>query len=120
MKTKYKKGDLVRVYSLQSFCEGGFINGRVGIVKQDQMSGDSVLVIVRRKHKSEESLDTSYEVYAKQLRVVCRVVLTEKLNEKIDKIKRYSKKLGKFKKLKRKLMNSRGSVRMHGQGIDDD
>jgi len=60
----YKTGDKVRVYSLQSFHGGGFINGRLGIVFQDQLPKGSVLVSVERNNK----LDKSYEVYPEQLR----------------------------------------------------
>ena len=66
---KYKKGDVVKVYSLQSFFGGGFINGTEGIVSQDQNSG-SVLVAVKRKRDGEDEIDPTYEVYPEQLRMV--------------------------------------------------
>ena len=64
----FKKGDIVKVYSLQSFHGGGFINGTQGIVYQDQLEeNDSVLVSVERKNeKGKDSIDHSYEVYAGQ------------------------------------------------------
>ena len=67
----YKAGDVVKVYSLQSFSHGGFLNGTVGVVSKDQ-AGDSVLVAVNRKIKGQDKIDPSYEVYAKQLEMVSR------------------------------------------------
>lgn len=72
---RFKRGDIVKVWSLQSFHGGGFIDGKKGIVRQDQ-TGNSVLVIVRRKvnigkqYPHNNSLDSSYEVYARQLDLV--------------------------------------------------
>lgn len=68
---RYKKGDVVKVWSLQSFHGGGFLKGKQGIVKQDQI-GDSVLVSVERNFGGEYRVDPSYEVYAKQLELVSR------------------------------------------------
>ncbi len=68
----YKKGDAVKVWSLQSFHGGGFLKGREGIVSQDQTSG-SVLVAVERKISGEDIVDTSYEVYPEQLRLISAV-----------------------------------------------
>ena len=68
---KYKKGDIVKVYSLQSFSDGGFIQGTEGTVSQDQY-GDSVLVSVKRNIKGIVKTDKHYEVYPEQLRFVRR------------------------------------------------
>ena len=65
----YKKGDVVRVWSLQSFFYGGFIHGTEGIVSQDQRGG-SVLVAVERQIKDRYEIDPSYEVYPQQIRLV--------------------------------------------------
>lgn len=65
----YKEGDVVKVYSLQSFHGGGFIDGTEGVVKQDQI-GRSVLVTVERKFHGSYAIDPHYEVYAEQLRFV--------------------------------------------------
>jgi len=67
----FKAGDVVKVYSLQSFKHGGFLNGTEGVVTQDQ-TGESVIVAVNRKIKGQEKIDPSYEVYAKQLEMVSR------------------------------------------------
>ena len=68
----YKQGDIVKVWSLQSFRYGGFIDGTEGVVKQDQ-KGDSVIVAVPRKMQGGEvEIDPSYAVYAKQLELVHR------------------------------------------------
>jgi len=90
----FKKGDIVKVYSLQSFHGGGFINGTQGIVYQDQLEeNDSVLVSVERKNeKGKDSIDHSYEVYAEQLRLVKKVEdipknLITKLHLLLDEIK---------------------------------
>ena len=69
---KYYKGDRVKVFSLQSFHHGGFLNGTFGTVTQDQGDGGSVIVSVRRKIKGEYKIDRSYEVYPEQLRLVKR------------------------------------------------
>jgi hypothetical protein len=68
---KYKEGDIVKVWSLQSFTGGGFLNGTEGIVKQDQ-TGDSVLVSVARTFNGKKRVDPAYEVYEKQLELVHR------------------------------------------------
>ena len=65
----FKKGDAVRVWSLQSFYHGGFINGTEGIVSQDQI-GDSVLVSVMRNFNGEYKSDKNYEVYPQQLKLI--------------------------------------------------
>ncbi len=67
---KYYKGDRVKVFSLQSFSSGGFINGTYGTVTQDQGEGGSVIVSVRRKIEGEYKIDRYYEVYPEQLRMV--------------------------------------------------
>lgn len=67
---EYKRGDVVKVWSLQSFDEGGFIDGREGVVKQDQNGGKSVIVAVERNIGGVMKLDPSYEVYAQQLELV--------------------------------------------------
>lgn len=65
----YKRGDIVKVWSLQSFSNGGFLNGEIAIVRQDQ-TGSSVLLIVSRNIKGTYMLDLSYEVYTKQVELV--------------------------------------------------
>ena len=96
-KELYKKGDVVKVYSLQSFFGGGFINGTEGVVSQDQLFHGSVLVSIKRKSKGEEGIDPSYEVYPQQLEFVCHAGEKEirdwgKMIEKIKK-KNMEKKL---------------------------
>lgn len=66
----YKKGDIVRVWSLQSFHHGGFIDGRIGIVRQDQGKGSSVIVALMRNFGGERMVDFAYEVYARQCELV--------------------------------------------------
>ncbi len=66
----YKKGDIVKVYSLQSFSYGGFINGKEGVVKQDQRIGGSVHVSIERIIDGEYRIDPNYEVYPEQLKLV--------------------------------------------------
>lgn len=84
---EYKKGDLVKVYSLQSFFYGGFLNGDFAIVSQDQNKGSSVLVTVCRNFNMTYKLDFSYEVYEKQLE---SIISFDKLDirdrEKLEKI----------------------------------
>ena len=66
----YKKGDMVKVYSLQSFNDGGFLNGVEGYVSQNQRPKGSVLVSVIRSFNGVKKIDMSYEVYPEQLRLV--------------------------------------------------
>ena len=73
MTRKYKKGDAVKVWSLQSWSCGGFLDGREAVVKQDQNNGQSVFVSVVRNFSGEMKLDPSYEVYAKQLELITPV-----------------------------------------------
>ena len=83
---RYKRGDLVRVWSLQSFYGGGFLDGVPAIVRQDQ-TGKSVLLIVNRK----PVLDTSYEVFIQQTELIREATSDDKqmveefleLNQKI-------------------------------------
>ena len=62
---KFKKGDRVKVWSLQSFNHGGFLKGEPAFVKYDQ-DGDSVILCVVRRIDGEYKVDTSYEVYDRQ------------------------------------------------------
>jgi len=66
---KFKKGDRVKVWSLQSFSGGGFLKGEPAFVKQDQ-TGDSVILCVIRKIDGEYKLDMSYEVYDRQCELI--------------------------------------------------
>ena len=65
----FKKGDRVKVWSLQSFSNGGFLNGEPAIVRQSQI-GDSVILCVVRNFDGDYKLDKSYEVYAKQCELI--------------------------------------------------
>lgn len=78
----YKKGDIVRVYFLQSFSYGGFINGREGVVKQYQRIGGSVHVSIERIIDGEYRIDPNYEVYPEQLRLVKGGKVNKKVNKK--------------------------------------
>ena len=80
---KYKKGDKVKVYSLQSFSDGGFINGTEGVIFQDQIDNGSVIVSVERNFKGTYKIDKYYEVYPEQLRLISRK-LDSKIDSKID------------------------------------
>ena len=68
---KYKKGDVVKVWSLKSFYHGGFLQGSEAIVSQDQI-GPSVFISVERNFNGEIKVDPSYEVYDKQLELVAK------------------------------------------------
>jgi hypothetical protein len=92
----YKKGDVVKVYSLQSFSYGGFLNGEEGIVSQDQHGEQgSVLVAVKRNFDGVYKIDPSYEVYPEQL----RKVNVKKPEEKV---------ILEFSKLIERIKNKRG------------
>lgn len=100
----FKRGDRVKVWSLQSFSYGGFLEGEPGLVRQDQGSGKSVLVILTRKINGEYMLDSSYEVYAQQVELVAPATLDSNSNvgwflELNNKIKEKS-----FKKTKREKL----------------
>lgn len=87
---KYKRGDIVKVWSLQSFFGGGFVKGTEGVVSQDQI-GASVLVAVKRKMCGEDKIDPNYEVYDKQLELIHRPECKSTINEFeswIDELKR--------------------------------
>ena len=87
----YRKGQLVKVWSLQSFHGGGFLNGAEAVVRQDQV-GDSVILAVVRNMDGTYKLDKSYEVYAKQ----CEP-LEEEAPLKDDSFVRASKELKKYR-----------------------
>lgn len=74
---KYKRGDVVKVWSLQS-SDDGFINGKPAIVGFDQ-SCDVVSLIVTTKPNADkidpyyvgmDILDTRYEVYQQQTKLI--------------------------------------------------
>ncbi len=67
---RFKKGDIVKVWSLQSFNCGGFLKGKEGVVYQDQNEGGSVLVSVVRNFNGENKIDPTYEVYDRQLEFI--------------------------------------------------
>ena len=84
---RYKAGDIVKVWSLQSFYDGGFINGTEGVVKQDQIC-DSVIVAVERNMGGTMKVDLSYEVYEQQLKLVHRPEKrSSEFRELIDRIR---------------------------------
>lgn len=66
----YKKGDIVKVWSLQSFNNGGFLKGVLAVVRQNQTKNSSVLLIVERNFKGDRRADMSYEVYPEQLKLI--------------------------------------------------
>lgn len=63
----YKKGDLVNVYSLQSFDYGGFLDGDKAVVRQDSKS-KSIFLCVVRNIGGAYKVDLSYEVYKEQVK----------------------------------------------------
>lgn len=84
----YQCGDVVKVWSLQSFSGGGFLDGETAIVRQTQ-TGKSVLLIVSRKppydlvndiYKYSYVLDTCYEVYSQQIALVRKARKGDNLN----------------------------------------
>ena len=77
----YEMGDVVKVWSLQSFHGGGFLKGATAIVMQDQHGEDgSVLVTVERNFNGERMLDKSYEVYVQQTQLVSNTNKSRKEN----------------------------------------
>lgn len=109
----YKRGDVVKVWSLQSFDGGGFLKGKEGVVFQDQLPGeDSVLVTVKRRIDGQNKIDPNYEVYAEQLKLVRKADEKPCVDFRLNELIRYdfsklSKSLeslaGDFKKLKEKM-----------------
>lgn len=85
----FNKGDEVRVWSLQSFVGGGFLDGAPAVVRQGQdVITDSVLVAVYRKGKDgNDFLDMNYEVYAKQLEPIPSALMAGNLDEYLSKIR---------------------------------
>ena len=71
LKNMYKKGDRVLVWSLQSFSNGGFLNGEPAFLRQSQ-KGDSVILCVVRNFGGDYKVDESYEVYDKQIKLVTK------------------------------------------------
>ena len=68
---KYEKGDRVKVWSLQSFFHGGFLDGEKAVVRQSQTGDNSigsgtVVLGVVRNIEGVYKLDQHYEVYARQ------------------------------------------------------
>lgn len=81
----FKKGDLVRVWSLQSFYGGGFINGDEAIVSQNQI-GNSILLTLKRNINGHIKLDCSYEVYKEQIQLI-KKCSEKSLLEEFDQLK---------------------------------
>lgn len=84
----YRQGDIVKVWSLQSFFYGGFIKGDLGIVYQDQhdVSG-SVLVTLIRNINGVDAVDFSYEIYRQQVKRVA--ALTSAFKDRYEKFKEH-------------------------------
>jgi len=93
---KYKKGDRVKVWSLQSWNDGGFLKGADAIVVQNQV-GSSVLLAVVRNIKGTYKLDKSYEVYAEQC------VLVEATDTGEDDIQGYRDAMKEFERFIKSL-----------------
>lgn len=87
---RFKKGDRVRVWSLQSFEHGGFLNGEPAFVAQSQV-GDSVFLSVVRNFDGVYKLDKSYEVYARQCELMEEIEMKSGSYEKakLDMLKYY-------------------------------
>jgi len=66
-----KKGDRVLVWSLQSFSNGGFLNGEPAFARQSS-NGESVILCVIRNFNGEYKIDERYEVYIKQVEIVTK------------------------------------------------
>jgi len=66
-----RKGQRVLVWSLQSFHGGGFLEGEPAFVRQDSSDKSVILCVVRKKGTSFQ-IDESYEVYVKQVELVCK------------------------------------------------
>jgi hypothetical protein len=77
MKERYKKGDRVAIYSLQSFHGPGFYKGHPGTVKQDQYSGSVIVVPDPYTTPGGTKSQESYEVYPQQLRRLRKKVRKE-------------------------------------------
>ena len=76
-KRLYKKGDIVKVWSLQSFSNGGFLKGVYAVVRQDQLKNkdkDSLMLILERNFSGEYHIDPSYEVYSQQVQIVRKAI----------------------------------------------
>lgn len=72
---KFVKGDIVRVWNLQSFYGGGFLDGVRAVVRQTQtgdssITSGSVILSVVRNINGVYKIDESYEVYARQCELV--------------------------------------------------
>lgn len=97
-------GDIVKVWSLQSFSNGGFLKGATAIVTQDQhASASSVLLTVKRKIEGEYMLDQSYEVYNQQTELVSTATPKSKENMKW------------FKELQSKIRTHEHNKQMSGE-----
>jgi len=83
----YKKGDLVSIFSLQSFFYGGFLYDEPAIVRQDQIDNNSVLVMLVRNYNGSYKMDYGYEIYPEQIRMInCFDNFDLKEKNKINKI----------------------------------
>jgi|ERR1700722_3706323 len=95
----FKRGDKVKVWSLQSWQDGGFINGEEGIVVQDSHGG-SVIVALVRNIGGEYKLDTNYEVYPEQCRLVeAAQTLPSSYQLAKEKLKKFAKTIRPKRKL---------------------
>lgn len=125
----YKTGDVVKVWSLQSFFGGGFLDGETAIVRQNQM-GRSVILIVSRKPKfgaindvyqCSYVLDTSYEVYDRQVDLVKKATEEEKRN--VERFLRFNDMVRKYESDKIKQRGSNKTISYNYSPecyIDDD
>lgn len=86
----YGAGDIVKVWSFQSFSNSSSLNGELAIVREDQ-SSKSVLLIVALKPNPKRvnpcfagcyALDICYEVYQRQIELVQKATKANKKNVK--------------------------------------
>ena len=98
----YRTGDIVKVWSFQSFSGGGFINGKIAIVRQDQTTDNSVLLIVSRKpdnrlvherFKGLYVLDTTYEVFVGQTEFITR---SKKTKRRVESFLEFNSKIRSY------------------------
>jgi len=102
----YKKGDVVKVWSMQSFFGGGFLNGVIAIVRQNQISNTVLLIVSRRielkimnskkQNISIHSLDTSYEVYEQQTELIKNASLED--GEKVEEFLILNNKIREYER----------------------
>ena len=90
---KFKKGDRVWVWSMQSFRGRGFLCGEPAFVRQDMFPNSNELVLcLVRKVDDIDVVDLAYSVYTHQVKKAKKKKWKIESNEFLQKVRKFTVK----------------------------